>query len=131
MRISTLHIFNLANNSMADANQALVRTQEQLSTGKRVLSAADDPVASTRIQQLNDTVSLVDQYNKNITLAENNLSAEETTLDSINNLVQRIEELAVQAGNTAVLSEGEYSAIASEVDARVDELFSLVNTRNE
>ncbi len=130
MRISTLHIFNLANNSMADANKEIVKTQEQLSTGRKVLTAADDPVAATRIQQLEDSNALVEQYNKNITLAENNLSAEETTLDSINNLIQRIEELAIQAGNTAVLSEGEYSAIASEVDTRVDELFSLVNTRS-
>ena len=45
MRISTLHIFNLANNSMADANRELVKIDEQLSTGRRVITAADDPVA--------------------------------------------------------------------------------------
>ena len=55
---------------MSDANQALNKTQEQLSTGKRVLSAADDPVAVTKIQQLNSNLSAVDQYNKNITFAE-------------------------------------------------------------
>ena len=130
MRISSLHIFNLARNSMADANQAIVKTQEQLSTGKRVITAADDPVAATRIQQLNDTLATVTQYNKNIAIAENNLSLEDSTLDSINNLLQRVEQLAVQAGNTATLSQGEYRAIASEVDARLDELFNMVNTRN-
>ncbi len=130
MRISTLHIFNLANHSMADANQAIIKTQEQLSTGKKVLSAADDPVAASRIQQLHNNLAQIDQYRKNITLAENNLSLEETTLNSANNLVQRIEELAVQAANTGVLSQSEYAAIASEVDSRLDELFSLTNTRN-
>ncbi|MGH1440869.1 MAG: flagellar hook-associated protein FlgL [Cellvibrionaceae bacterium] len=130
MRISTLHIYNLARNSMADANQAINKTQEQLSTGKRVLSAADDPVAATRIQQLNNNLALVEQYNKNIVIAENNLSLEESTLDSANNLLQRIEELAIQAGNTASLSTGDYAALASEVDSRLDELFNIVNTRN-
>lgn len=130
MRISTLHIYNLARNSMADANQAINKTQEQLSTGKRVLTAADDPVAATRIQQLNNNLALVEQYNKNIVIAENNLSLEESTLDSANNLLQRIEELAVQAGNTASLSSGDYAALASEVDSRLDELFNIVNTRN-
>ncbi|MBX2807612.1 MAG: flagellar hook-associated protein FlgL [Cellvibrionaceae bacterium] len=130
MRISTSHIFNLANHSMADANQAIIKTQEQLSTGKKVLSAADDPVAASRIQQLHNNLAQIEQYNKNITLAENNLSLEEATLNSANNLVQRLEELAVQAANTGVLSSSEYAAIASEVSARLDELFNLTNTRN-
>ncbi len=130
MRISTLHIYNLANNSMADANRELVTTQEQLSTGKRVLSAADDPVAATRIQQINDNLASIDQYKKNITFAENNLAIEETALSSTTNLLQRVEELAIQAGNTAVLSESEYNALAAEVDSRIDELVGLANTRN-
>ena len=130
MRVSTLQIYSLVNNSVADANASIIKTQEQLSTGKRVLSAADDPVAATRIQQLNDNIALVEQYNNNITIAKNNLSIEESTLDSINNLLQRVEELAVQAGNTAILSAGEYATIANEIDTRIDELFSLVNTQN-
>lgn len=130
MRISTLHIFNLARNGISEANEAIVKTQEQLSTGKRVLTAADDPVAATRIQQLNNNLSIVSQYQKNISIAENNLSLEESTLDSMVNLLQRVEELAVQAGNTASLTEGDYAALASEVDARLDALFNLVNTRN-
>lgn len=130
MRISTLHIFNLARNSMADANQSIIKTQEQLSTGKRVITAADDPVAATRIQQLNHTLASVEQYNKNISIAENNLSLEESTLRGANNLLQRVEELAVQAGNTGTLSTGDYAALAAEVDSRLDELFNVANTRN-
>lgn len=130
MRISNLHIFNLANNSMADINQSLIKTQEQLSTGKKVLSSADDPVAMSRIQQLTQNLSVIEQYNKNISLAENNLSLEEATLNGVNNLIQRIEELSVQAGNTGTLSTGDYSALQSEVGTRLDELLNLVNTQN-
>ena len=130
MRISTIHIFNLANKSMAEANQAINKTQEQISTGKRVLSAADDPVAASRIQQLNNNLASLEQYNKNITLAENNLGIEEESLNSVSNLVRRLEELAVQAGNTAVLSVPEYQALASEVSTRLDELLNLANTQN-
>lgn len=130
MRISNLHIFNLANQSMAEANSEIAKTQEQLSTGRRVLTAADDPVAATRIQNLTESLAQIDQYEKNIAFAENNLAVEEAALNSVDNLVQRIRELAVQAGNTASLSASEYDAIATEVDARLDELVSLANTRN-
>lgn len=130
MRISNLHIYNLANNSMADANNEIVKTQQQLSTGKRVLTAADDPVAAIQIQQLSDNLAIIDQYKKNISTAENNLAVEESALKSVTNLVQRIKELAVQAGNTASLSESEYATLASEVDSRLNELVGLGNSRN-
>lgn len=130
MRISNLHIYNIANNSMRDASVAISKTQEELSSGRRLSSAADDPVAATRIQQLNNQLQGLDQYDKNITIAQNNLDTQENTLESITNLVQRMQEIAVQSGNTAVLSRGDYAALAAEVDTRLDELFNLVNTRN-
>lgn len=130
MRVSTLSIYNLANRSMGDANQALARTQEQISTGKRILTAADDPVAATRIQQLNRNIASVEQFSRNIDIAENNLALEETTLSGATTLLQRIQELAVQAGNTAVLSPSEYSSLADEVNIRLDELVGIANTQN-
>jgi len=130
MRISTQHIFNLANNSMANANEAIYKTQEQISTGKRIQSAADDPVAAVRINNLTNYLDTIAQYEKNITTAENNLSLEESALTATNNLLQRVEELAVQAGNTATLSTVEYDAISSEIKSRTDELVSLMNTQN-
>jgi flagellar hook-associated protein 3 FlgL len=130
MRVSTLSIYNLANRSMADANQALVRTQEQISTGKRILTAADDPVAATRIQQLNRNIASVEQFSRNIDIADNNLAVEETTLSGATTLLQRIQELAIQAGNTAVLSPSEYSSLADEVSIRLDELVGIANKKN-
>ena len=122
MRISTVQIFNIANTSMAEASQALVDTQEQLSTGQRVLDPSDDPVAATKILSLTTELSTIEQYQNNINIAKNNLSIEETVLQSVNNLITRIQELAVQAGNTATLSPTEYESIANEVDSRLDEL---------
>ncbi len=130
MRISSLQIFNIANKGMADANQSLIKTQEQLSSGVRVLTPSDDPVASTKIMQLTNDIANISQYRKNIDIAENNLVLEESSLKSASNLLQRIQELAVQAGNTATLSPSEYSALASEVDARLDEMLNLLNSQN-
>ncbi len=130
MRISTIQIFNIANRSMADANEAMIKTQEQLSTGRRVLHPSDDPVASTKIMQLTDELASIKQYQNNIDIAQNNLTVEEFVLDSVNNLIQRMQELGVQAGNTATMGVNEYRALASEVDSRLDELQDLLNTRN-
>ncbi|MGI1677418.1 MAG: flagellar hook-associated protein FlgL [Cellvibrionaceae bacterium] len=130
MRISTQQIYNIANKGMSDAQRAIVKTEQQIATGKRVINPSDDPVAATVILQLRDTIARGDQYQKNIDIAENTLELEGVALESVTGLLQRMRELAVQAGNTAVLSESDYKAIKSEVDARVDELLNLANTRN-
>ncbi|MFL0799146.1 MAG: flagellar hook-associated protein FlgL [Agarilytica sp.] len=130
MRISSAQIFNIANNSIADANQALVKTQEQLSTGRRVLTPSDDPVASTKILTIERELGNVEQYRRNIDAAKNNLVLEESILDGVTNIVQRMQELAIQAGNTATLSESEYTSLANEVDSRLDELSNLLNSQN-
>lgn len=114
---------------MADANQAMVKTQEQLSTGKRVSTPSDDPVASTKIIQLTEELANINQYGINSDLAENSIVLQESALEAINNLIVRMQELAVQAGNNATLGPTEYKALAAEVDSRLEELQSLLNTK--
>ncbi len=130
MRISSSQIFNIATNSIADANQAVIKTQEQLSTGKRVLNPSDDPVASTKILLINKEMADVEQYRRNIDIAKNNLVLEESILDGVTNIIQRMQELAIQAGNTATLSSTEYVSLSNEVDSRLDELRNLLNSQN-
>lgn len=130
MRISTQQIYSVANHGMADAQQAILKTEQQIATGKRVISPSDDPVAATVILQMRDVIARSEQYQKNIDIAENTLGLEEVTLDSVNSLLQRLRELTIQAGNTAVLSVGDYKAIKAEVDVRLEELLNLANTQN-
>jgi len=130
MRVSTSQIYSIANIGMRDAQVAVDKTNQQISSGKRVLSPADDPVAATAILMLNQELARTSQFGKNIDTANNNLTLEDTTLQSVVSLIQRLKELAVSAGNSAVLSKSDYKAIAAEVDSRLEELMNLQNTRN-
>ncbi|GAB1258124.1 flagellar hook-associated protein 3 [Aurantivibrio plasticivorans] len=130
MRISTTQIYDIANVGMADAQRAIVKTESQISSGKRVVNPADDPVASTVILQVKDFLARGEQYVKNIDIAENLLELEEVALNGVVSLMQRMRELSVQAGNTAVLTKSDYLAIAAEVDSRLEELLNLANTRS-
>lgn len=130
MRISTSQIYNIATLGMGQAQAAVTKTQEQMATGKRVLSPADDPVAATTILKLNQELARTEQYKKNIDVADNSLSLEDSTLQTVVDLMQRMRELAVKAGNTAVLTSADYKSLAAEVDTRISELMNLQNTRN-
>lgn len=129
MRISTLQAFNNGVSGLQRNYANATRTQEQISTGNRILTPADDPVASVRLLQLEQQQSVLGQYNANLTAAKNSLTQEEVTLNSANTILQRVRELAVQAGNGALSSEDRKS-IAAELREREDELLSLMNTRN-
>ncbi len=129
MRISTLQAFNNGVTGIQRNYSNATRTQEQISTGNRILTPADDPVASVRLLQLEQQQSVLGQYDANLTAAKNSLTQEEVTLNSVNTVLQRVRELAVQAGNGA-LDPQDRKSIAAELGEREDELLSLMNTRN-
>lgn len=129
MRISTLQAFNNGVTGIQRNYANATRTQEQISTGNRILTPADDPVASVRLLQLEQQQNVLGQYNSNLTAAKNSLTQEEVTLNSVNTVLQRVRELAVRAGNGS-LDPQDRKAIAAELAEREDELLSLMNTRN-
>ena len=52
MRISSLQAFQNGVQGLQRNYSAAIRTQEQISSGNRILTPADDPVASVRLMQL-------------------------------------------------------------------------------
>jgi flagellar hook-associated protein 3 FlgL len=129
MRISTIQAFNNGISGIQRIYGDATRTQEQISTGNRILTPADDPVASVRLLQLQQQQNILGQYDGNLSAAKSSLTQEETTLNSVTNILQRVRELTVQAGNGA-LSQTDRQAIGSELGQREDELLSLMNSRN-
>lgn len=129
-RVSTYWIYQRPVNDMLALQAQVAKTSEQLSTGKKLLSPADDPVGSARVLQLDQEIALIDQYERNIVLLESRLASEEGVLDSVTEVLQRVRELTVQAGNAAVYSSEERIAIGEEVHQRVAELYDLMNSKD-
>ncbi|MFV9654422.1 flagellar hook-associated protein 3 [Pseudomonas sp. NY15366] len=129
MRISSIQAFNNGVSGLGRNYANVIRTQEQISSGNRILTPADDPVASVRLLQLEQQQSILKQYSDNLVAAKNSLSQEETTLNSVNTVMQRIRELAVRAGGGS-LSSADRNSIAKELAEREAELLNLMNSRN-
>jgi len=129
MRISSQQAFNNAVSGIQRNYSNVTRTQEQISTGKKILTPADDPVAAARLLQLEQEKGQYDQYQANLTAAKNSLTQEEAILTSVGNVLQRIREIAVQAGNGAQ-DRTDKAALAKELTEREEELLNLMNSRN-
>lgn len=113
--------------ALDDVRRRVVHTQEQVSTGLRVNSPSDDPVAAARIAQLDASLSRLDQYQANSVFARNQLGLEEAALtEAIGNL-QRIRDLTLQANNAST-SAADRQIIAGEIRQQRNALLALANT---
>jgi len=129
MRLSTTYFNQRAVNNILEQQALLSRIQEQISTGKRIVRPSDDPSGSTQILRLTQAIKVTNQYQRNLDIASNRLSLEETTLNSLQNSIIRVRELALQANNST-LTNTDRVAIAQEVRQRLDEMLALANTRD-
>jgi len=127
MRISTNSIFETATNQLGTLQSALARTQMQLSTNRRILTPADDPVSSARVLEVTQSQSMNEQFGTNRQNAKASLSHVELALQNSGDLLQDIQELVVSAGNGAmVMSDRE--ALATELEGRLQDLLGVANT---
>jgi flagellar hook-associated protein 3 FlgL len=126
MRVSTSTLFDQGVKSMLQQQSALFKTQQQISTGKRIVTPADDPIGSARVHELSQAASLNTQYAENRHRADDSLKLVESTLGSVTGLIQHVQTMAVAAGN-GVLSDSDRASMATELRGRFEELLGLAN----
>jgi flagellar hook-associated protein 3 FlgL len=129
MRISTNMIFELGSTKISDMQSTLTRTQQQLSTQRRILTPADDPVASSTLMGVTQSLSMNEQFATNRQNAKNALSQAESVLQSVTSLYQDVKTLVVNAGN-GTLEDQQRGFLAAELRGRIDELMGLANSRD-
>jgi flagellar hook-associated protein 3 FlgL len=129
MRISTAGIHHAALNALLGQQSVLSRTQQQIASGKRVQTPADDPVAAVHILELQRALAESDQFTRNADMAKNRLTLEEQALADTNTLITRVRELTVQ-GNNGSVDPASRRMLATEVRSRLKELVDIANRRD-
>ncbi len=127
MRLSTNTIYEQSLASITAQQEILQKTQQQLSTGKRLLTPADDPIAAAQVLNISQSDSINTQYAQNRTNAQNNLELSDTILGGISDLIQNVRDTAVYAGN-ASLSPSDRAILADTVKSSLEELIGQANT---
>lgn len=129
MRISTQTLFDTGAARIGDVQSSLYKTQQQVSSGRNILTPADDPVAATRVLEVTQSQSLNTQYGVNRRYATSALSEMEGTLSSVTEILLNVSDTVISAGNGA-LSDTERGFMATELSARRDQLLGLANSRD-
>lgn len=127
-RITSLMTTNQVLNNINAVQDQLATTQQELSTGKSINQPSDNPYGASLAVQLNTDLSGLTNYSNAVTDGTAWASAATTSLQSIQSMVQRIQEVAVQASN-GTMSAADLSASADEVKQLTAAIKQEANTQ--
>jgi len=128
-RITTAYLFQKTAVDIAKQQFEISEIQNQIGTGKRINKPSDGPAEVARIIDLNQAIGSIDQFQRNSIFANQRLGLEDATLSSVNNSLQRVRDLALQA-NSGSQSGETRAIIRSEVEQRLQELLDYANARD-
>ncbi|KPY32915.1 flagellar hook-associated protein 3 [Pseudomonas syringae] len=129
MRISTTQFFESTNTNYQRNYSNLNKTSEEVSSGIKLNTAADDPVGAARVLQLAQQNSMLTQYETNIGTINTNAVTTETTLTSIIDTMQAAREQIVSAGSGA-FTDSDRLAKASALKQYQSQILGLMNSQD-
>lgn len=105
MRISTSSYFNMNLAAMQDKQSTIFHVQQQMATGRRIVTPSDDPVGAAHALQTARALSVSETSLENITKASTRIKMESTTLEAIRQVLQSAKDTAVSAGTNPSTQE--------------------------
>ena len=130
MRVSTQQSYVSMTQSFNDLSSDLSHVVEQMATGKSILLPSDDPIAATRITQLNRQQSALDQYQSNIDSATAGMSQQESILDGVNNDLLAIRDDLLEAANGTNTADS-LASLGQDIQSMTEAMVSALNYQDE
>ncbi|GAA5234022.1 flagellar hook-associated protein 3 [Verticiella sediminum] len=126
MRVSTLLSQQIGLRTMVEQESKMLHAMQQLASGKRVLTPADDPLAAAQSVNVAQVASMNTRFAENRAVAAQNLNAQEQTLQEVTTMLQGVYTRIVEAGNGAY-SDAELRSLADTLRETRESLLGLAN----
>ena len=125
-RISTANQFDRTIQQLGVRQTDLANLQERLSTGKRVLKASDDPVAASLHEASRNRSARIEADLRALDASRTSLQQAEAGLAESGELMTRMKELFIAAGNGAY-TDAEREDIARQLEGLREQLIAVAN----
>jgi flagellar hook-associated protein 3 FlgL len=113
---------------LANDDAAIQNLQNQLSTGRRVLTPSDDLPATVRVLSVQGSIERKEQYKENLQTTQSFLGTTDNTLASIHDLLTEARGISISAVDST-LSDAQRDAIVVELGNSIDRLMQLGNSK--
>ena len=126
MRLSTANLYDASIANLQRRQQTLQTQQQQLTSGKRIAQASDDPTGAARAERALASIGRVDANQRALEASRNSMTLAESALGDANELMQQARETMVSAGN-ASYSDAERQGLANKLQGIRTQLLAIAN----
>ncbi|RZI84929.1 MAG: flagellar hook-associated protein 3 [Rubrivivax sp.] len=126
MRISTAHSFDSSIENLQKRQSEMSQSQMQLTSGKRVNQASDDPIAAARAERALATISRGEANQRALDASRNVMQLSESSIGDAVSLLQTARESMVAAGNGSY-TDKERQNLAIRLKEIRNQLLSIAN----
>ena len=128
-RVTNLTMSAAAQRTLQAQQSKLAQLQEKATTLDKISRPSDDPAATAQALDTRARLAANAQYGRNIDDGASWLNAADSALSQATNVMNRILDLTVQAGNGALNQTGK-DAIAVELEGLNKDLLSTANSKH-
>lgn len=126
MRLSTAYAYDSAVSSLQKRQQDLLSLQDQMTTGRKVSVASDDPTAAARAERARIVVTRTEVDKRASDISRNVMSLSESALGEASELLQQARETLVAAGNGSY-TDAERASLAAKLKEIRSQLLTIAN----
>lgn len=128
-RVGSANTYDNALSNISGRQSALSGLQENLTSGKRVVRASDDPTGAAQAERALTRLSRIQTDQRALESQRNAITMAEGTLGDATDALQNFRELVVSAGN-GIQSPADRKTIAIQLTGLRDQIFSLANRKD-
>lgn len=128
-RVTNLTMSTSAQRTLQAQQAKLAELQDKASTLDKISRPSDDPAATAQALQTRSRIAAAAQYGRNIDDGDRWLTAADSALEQATNVVHKMQDLTVQAGN-GTLNQSGRDAIALELEGLNKDLLSIANRKH-
>lgn len=125
-RVGTANMYDNSIRNVSARQTSLVNLQENLTSGKRVVRASDDPVSAAQAERALTRISRIQTEQRALENQRNAIAQAESTMGDAISLVQEARQLMVSAGS-GTLTSNDRATIANQLQSLRDQLTAVAN----
>lgn len=125
-RLASANTYDNALNNIAKRQTALSNLQENLTSGKKVVRASDDPTGAAQAERALTRLARIATDQRALESQRNTIANAESTLGDVVDAMQQFRELVVSAGN-GTHTAAERKTIANQLQGLREQIFSYTN----
>ena len=128
-RVGTANMYDNALRNLGARQTSLTTLQENLTSGKRVVRASDDPVSAAQAERALNRLSRIQTEQRALETQRNAIAQGESSLGDAVNLIQNFRELVVSAGD-ASMTPNDRATVANQLQGLREQLVEVANRKD-